>query len=91
MAARRCRARACATCGTAADRACSSLSPQAAYKARLIELGYEDIANDEDQLQKVVEGAKTVADQKKVCVHSVSLGVKTDLIYAANSLVFRMT
>ena len=76
MAARRCRALARATRGTAADRACSSLSPQAAYKARLVELGYEDIANDEEQLQKVVEGAKTVADQKKVCVHSVSLGVK---------------
>eukprot|EP00965_Chrysotila_dentata_P089243 2946903-Pleurochrysis_carterae.AAC.1 len=41
-------------------------SGKAAYKARLIELGYADVANDEEKLSKVVEGAKAVADQKKV-------------------------
>jgi len=32
----------------------------------LIELGYSDVANDEEQLRRVVDGAKAVADQKKV-------------------------
>ena len=41
-------------------------SGKAAYKSRLIELGYEDVANDEAQLKRVVQGAKAVADQKKV-------------------------
>ena len=40
-------------------------SGKAAYKARLVELGYDDVANDEQLLNKVVEGAKAVADQKK--------------------------
>jgi len=41
-------------------------SGKAAYKARLIELGYEDFANDAAKLDKLVEDAKAVADQKKV-------------------------
>ena len=41
-------------------------SGKAAYKARLVELGYDDVANDEEMLNKVVQGAKAVADQKKV-------------------------
>jgi len=41
-------------------------SGKAAYKQRLIELGYSDVANDEEQLRRVVDGAKAVADQKKV-------------------------
>ena len=40
-------------------------SGKAAYKARLIELGYDDVAGDEEQLKRLVEGAKAVADQKK--------------------------
>ena len=39
---------------------------QSAYKQRLIELGYEDVANDEEQLQQVVKNAKAIADLKKV-------------------------
>lgn len=41
-------------------------SGKAAYRQRLIELGYEDVAHDEEQLARVVERAKAVADQKKV-------------------------
>jgi len=41
-------------------------SGKAAYRQRLKELGYEDIAKDEAQLARIVEGAKAVADQKKV-------------------------
>jgi len=41
-------------------------SGKAAYKQRLIELGYPDVANDDEQLKKIVDGAKAVADQKKV-------------------------
>ena len=40
-------------------------SGKAAYRQRLIELGYADIAADAEQLTKIVEGAKAVADQKK--------------------------
>ena len=40
-------------------------SGKAAYRQRLIELGYADIAADREQLAKLVEGAKAVADQKK--------------------------
>ena len=40
-------------------------SGKAAYRQRLIELGYGDIAHDPEQLNRIVEGAKTVADQKK--------------------------
>jgi len=40
-------------------------SGKAAYKSRLIELGYADVAADEAALVKLVEGAKAVADQKK--------------------------
>ena len=41
-------------------------SGKAAYRQRLIELGYADIAADAEQLNKIVEGAKAVADKKKV-------------------------
>tara|TARA_B110001452_G_scaffold266668_1_gene274158 strand:+ start:287 stop:2071 length:1785 start_codon:yes stop_codon:yes gene_type:complete len=40
-------------------------SGKAAYKSRLIELGYADVAADEEQLRRLVDGAKAVADQKK--------------------------
>jgi len=40
-------------------------SGKAAYRQRLIELGYADVANDAAQLGKIVEGAKAVADKKK--------------------------
>ena len=41
-------------------------SGKAAYKERLIQLGYSDVAHDDEKLQLVVEGAKTIADAKKV-------------------------
>ena len=40
-------------------------SGKAAYRQRLIELGYADVAADKEQLNKIVEGAKAVADKKK--------------------------
>jgi len=40
-------------------------SGKAAYRQRLVELGYADVANDAKQLEKIVEGAKAVADKKK--------------------------
>jgi len=40
-------------------------SGKAAYRQRLIELGYADIAADPEQLGRIVDGAKAVADQKK--------------------------
>jgi 2-isopropylmalate synthase len=40
-------------------------SGKAAYRQRLIELGYADIAADSEQLSKIVEGAKALADKKK--------------------------
>jgi len=40
-------------------------SGKAAYRQRLIELGYADIAADAEQLGKLVEGAKALADKKK--------------------------
>ena len=36
-----------------------------AYRQRLIELGYADVAADAEALAKIVEGAKAVADKKK--------------------------
>jgi len=52
--------------GAGSELVLGKLSGKAAYKQRLIELGFESIANDEEQLVKLVEGAKAVADQKKV-------------------------
>jgi 2-isopropylmalate synthase len=40
-------------------------SGKAAYRERLIELGYADVAEDKAALEKIVQGAKAVADQKK--------------------------
>ena len=40
-------------------------SGKAAYRQRLIELGYADVAADADALGRIVEGAKAVADHKK--------------------------
>jgi len=40
-------------------------SGKAAYRQRLTELGYADVAEDPAQLQKIVDGAKAVADKKK--------------------------
>jgi len=40
-------------------------SGKAAYRQRLIELGYADVAADAAKLEKLVEGAKAVADKKK--------------------------
>ena len=45
---------------------CSWSIDLAAYRQRLIELGYSDVAEDEERLQQLVDGAKAVADQKKV-------------------------
>jgi len=41
-------------------------SGKAAYRQRLVEMGYEDVAADDVKLQEIVNGAKAVADQKKV-------------------------
>ena len=41
------------------------LSGKAAFRQRLLELGYEDVANDKARLTKLVEEAKAVADKKK--------------------------
>jgi len=40
-------------------------SGKAAYRQRLIELGYADVAADKEQLEKIVQDAKAVADKKK--------------------------
>jgi len=40
-------------------------SGKAAYKQRLIELGYDDVAHDEKRLENLVNDAKAVADKKK--------------------------
>jgi len=41
-------------------------SGKAAFRARLIELGYNDVAEDEAKLSQFVEEAKAIADAKKV-------------------------
>lgn len=41
-------------------------SGKAAFKARLIELGYKDVAEDQTRLARFVDEAKAIADQKKV-------------------------
>jgi 2-isopropylmalate synthase len=51
--------------GATGDLVLGKHSGKAAYKARLIELGYDDVANNAELLQKLVDGAKAVADQKK--------------------------
>ena len=42
------------------------LSGKAAFKQRLLELGFEDVANSSERLEKLVSEAKAVADKKKV-------------------------
>jgi len=51
--------------GATGDLVLGKHSGKAAYKARLIEMGYEDVANDEAALRRLVDGAKAVADKKK--------------------------
>ena len=46
------------------------LSGKAAFRQRLLELGYEDVANDKKRLHKLVEEAKAVADKKKMITDS---------------------
>lgn len=58
-------------------------SGKAAYRQRLIELGYADIAADREQLAKLVEGAKAVADQKKTVSDQDLEALIGDKIYAA--------
>ena len=36
------------------------------YKARLIDMGYDDVANDPEALRRLVDSAKAIADKKKV-------------------------
>ena len=59
-------------------------SGKAAYRQRLIELGYADIASDAEQLARIVEGAKTVADQKKTISDADLEALIGDKLYAAN-------
>jgi len=51
--------------GASSDLVLGKHSGKAAYKARLIEMGYDDVAQDEAALKRLVDGAKAVADQKK--------------------------
>jgi len=58
-------------------------SGKAAYRQRLIELGYSDVAADAEQLNKIVEGAKAVADQKKTISDADLEALLGDRLYAA--------
>jgi len=58
-------------------------SGKAAYRQRLIELGYADIAHDAEQLSRIVEGAKTVADQKKTLSDADLEALVGDKLYSA--------
>jgi len=58
-------------------------SGKAAYRQRLIELGYGDIAHDPEQLNRIVEGAKTVADQKKTISDADLEALVGDKLYSA--------
>jgi len=60
-------------------------SGKAAYKQRLQQLGYEDVASDEELLAKVVEGAKAVADVKKVLSDADLIELLGDKLYVAGS------
>ena len=71
---------------TGTDLVLGKHSGKAAYKARLIELGYADVANDNEQLQRVVDGAKAVADQKKVLSDEDLEALVGDKLYKAFEL-----
>lgn len=58
-------------------------SGKAAYRQRLIELGYADIAADKAQLEKIVEGAKAVADKKKTISDQDLEALIGDKLYSA--------
>lgn len=58
-------------------------SGKAAYRQRLIELGYGDVAADKAQLDRVVEGAKAVADKKKTLSDADLEALVSDTIYNA--------
>ena len=40
-------------------------SGKAAFKSRLVDLGFDEVANNAEKLNKIVEEAKTIADKKK--------------------------
>ena len=58
-------------------------SGKAAYRQRLIELGYSDVAEDKEKLAAIVEGAKAVADKKKTISDQDLEALIGDKLYSA--------